>query len=792
MKIKEREKKITAPPEMKGGFGMPPGGMPMGEMPMGGAPPGGMPPDGAPMGGMPPGGAPPGGMPMGGMPGEIMRTVTPDFAGWRKKLYWFTLSLALLIMICEAAAVIFCAANKIEYDFVSQLILPSGINAVMLLAGWFLVYKTKSQAIIPLNVASLSIISIVLTVASAFHYSVTNIMTALCLPILISVVYYLKPVTLAMLVYSLIGITVSTLTRFFTGRGEGLVVEALVSLGAVFVAEAAAQVMNIMLGEQRSKLTGVVSDAVKSRYDAMTASRAKTDFLANMSHEIRTPINAILGMNEMILREEKKPTIRDYALNIQASGNLLLSLINDVLDISKIESGQIEITPTVYDAASLINDCYNMSAVRAQKKNLELRVNCDENLPHMLKGDEVRVRQIIVNLLTNGIKYTETGSVTLSVSGERKDGVFLMRVSVADTGIGISEENIKELFHQFKRVDLNHNRNIEGTGLGLTIVKHFVDLMDGNIFVQSKLGEGSVFTIEIPQKIVDDTPVGKLHLSYSLTEDYSYTHSFEAPEAHILAVDDLHMNLIVIKNMLKETKVKIDLALSGAAAIELCEQNKYDLILMDHMMPEMDGVQTFGKLRSDRNSLNRDTPVIMLTANALAGVRERYMDVGFTDYLSKPVRGKKLEETILKYLPHELVTTTVEQENEPAPSEDSVLAPLVEALPQLNTKLALQYCCESVELFIEILKEYSLSHRREEMEEQFKNGDFDGYRVNAHSLKSTSLTVGLEGLSERARASEFALRAGDVEFVKNAHNDLMELYSDVLNKIRLYLSKFPN
>ncbi len=718
----------------------------------------------------------------------------PDFVVWRAKLFIYSVGLALFVIACEIAGVIFCAVNGREFDYLTQLILPSGINALILIAERFVI-SMKNVRAAALNALSVLVISAILITASAFHYSVCNIVTALCVPVLVSVVFCSRGITLAVLFCSLAGVGISAVTRYVSGYVEGLFTEIVAAAAAVVFAEIAAQIMIVMINEQRIKLTEIADEAVRSRHEAIHASRAKSDYLANMSHEIRTPINAILGMNEMILREEHRTAIRDYALSIQSSGNLLLSLINDVLDISKIESGQVEIVPTVYDVSSLINDCYNMSASRAAKKGLELKVECDEELPHLLRGDELRIRQIIVNLMTNGIKYTEKGTVTLSITGAKKDGVFFLKVAVSDTGIGISEDNLNNLFHQFKRLDLIHNRNIEGTGLGLTIVKHLLELMSGEINVESKLKEGSTFSIEIPQEVVEDSPVGLINLSYAQTDDYSYTHSFEAPDAHILAVDDLYVNLLVIKNMLKETKVQIDTAMSGAEAIELCEKNKYDLILMDHMMPQMDGVEAYGKLRADEKTLNSQTPVIMLTANALAGIREKYMNVGFADYLSKPVRGKTLEETIKKYLPPELVTVNEEKSEEQQYSDSSdknVLTPLVELLPQINLNIALQYCCGSVEFYIEVLKTYGLSRRYQEMQEQIKNEDFEGYRVNAHSLKSTSMTIGLEGLSERARASELAIKNGDIGYVKMVHDELMEMYADVLDKIRLFLNKFPN
>lgn len=437
---------------------------------------------------------------------------------------------------------------------------------------------------------------------------------------------------------------------------------------------------------------------------------------------------------------------------------------------------------------SLISDCCNMAAGRAKAKELELLVECADNVPMKLCGDETHIRQIIMNLLTNAVKYTENGTVKLIVSGSFNDGGFVLKVDVSDTGIGIAEENLPQLFTQFQRFDLQRNRNIEGTGLGLSIVKRLCDLMSGTITARSVLGSGSTFTVELPQKVVDSTPCGGVNLNYSAGAEHEYHHSFEAPEAKILAVDDLPVNLLVIANLLKETRIKIDTAGSGRECLDKCSQQKYDLILMDHMMPEMDGVQTFEKLHGDKSSPNFETPVIMLTANALAGMREQYMDVGFADYVSKPVRGAKLEEAIRRNLPESLTKpASPEIPAEAVSTEPSGFADICGAVPELNVNAALQYCCGSAELLNDLLHDFTENDHFSDLKAAFEEKRWEDYRRHAHSLKSTSLMIGLTGLSERARASELALKGGCTEFAELNHDSLIEEYSALLGKIKDYL-----
>ena len=398
-----------------------------------------------------------------------------------------------------------------------------------------------------------------------------------------------------------------------------------------------------------------------------SASEAKSSFLANMSHEIRTPINAVLGMDEMILRECKDRQILEYANDIDSAGHQLLSLVNDILDFSKIESGKMELHPVEYEMFSIMNDCYNMIFMRAKRKDLAFSIVNDPNIPAFLYGDEVRIRQIIMNLLTNAVKYTKDGSVTLKFDFENtdEDNINLI-ISVKDTGIGISEDNQKYLFDSFKRIDEKTNRNIEGTGLGLSITKKFTDMMGGTIEVDSVLYEGSTFTVTIPQKIADKGTVGHFgerlnkrgETSSSDTDSADSSDKkdkFTAPHARILVVDDVKMNLNVVRLLLKNTGIQVDLASSGDECLKYTLMKRYDVILMDHMMPIMDGIEALHRIREQADGLNTDTPVVALTANALVGAQEMYLSEGFISYLSKPVKGADLEECLLKILPEDKI-----------------------------------------------------------------------------------------------------------------------------------------
>ena len=405
-------------------------------------------------------------------------------------------------------------------------------------------------------------------------------------------------------------------------------------------------------------LMATMKELEKARAKADEANRSKSEFLANMSHEIRTPINAVVGMNEMILREADDASIQEYSRNIESAGRGLLSIINDILDFSKIEAGRMELHEAPYKASSLLTDVSVMLSVKAKEKNLEFSVDVDETLPDGLIGDEVRVRQIIVNILNNAIKYTEKGSVRLSVNGVRNGNDCTLIFKVTDTGIGIRKEDIPKVFEKFDRVDMEKNKTIEGTGLGLAIVKKLLTMMNGSIDVESEYGKGSTFTLHIPQKIDSDEAIGNYREKFnsSAAEGTGYKELFHAPEAEILVVDDTTVNLTVVRALLKKTRIKIDTANNAAQALVKTTQKKYDTILLDNRMPGMDGAEALPIMRTQEGGLNKETPIICLTADAITGARERYLAEGFTDYLTKPIESVALERMLIQYLPKDKIT----------------------------------------------------------------------------------------------------------------------------------------
>ena len=553
------------------------------------------------------------------------------------------------------------------------------------------------------------------------------------------------------------------------------------------------------------------------------ANEAKSQFLANMSHEIRTPINGILGMDSMLLKECKDEVLREYAKNIQSAGQSLLSIINDILDISKIESGKLEILPIKYELFSILNDCYNLTKAKLQEKPLEFEIRVNENLPSWLYGDEVRIRQIINNFLSNAVKYTKQGKVTFCLDYEQKsDEQIQLVISVADTGIGIREEDLGKLFTSFTRIEEKRNRNIEGTGLGLNLTKNLVDLMGGEVLVESTYGRGSCFTARIPQKIVDATPMGDFSRRYQqyLSSSDDDTLSFSAPEAKILVVDDVEMNLKVVKGLLKETQIQIDTAVSGRQCLERVKTTRYDVIFLDHMMPEMDGIETLQNMKLLKDNLNREVPVIMLTANAIVGAKEEYIQAGFTDYLTKPIQETELLAMLVKYLPEEHMEVPGTEEHMEVPeteehmevpgTEEHMEVPgteepgmavdtrksemsrmqQLEKLEGIDIRTGLLYCMNDEDFYVEMLGEYLESDLMLDLEQVFSDEDWGNYRTLVHALKSTSLTIGAVHLSGQAKELETAAKNGDADYIRSHHKAVLEEYSELIGGIREILDLF--
>ena len=443
---------------------------------------------------------------------------------------------------------------------------------------------------------------------------------------------------------------------------------------------------------------------LKQREELEKNQNARNVFFANMSHEIRTPINTIIGLNEMTMRESKDTKIREYAKDIQIASNMLLNQVNDILDFSQMEMDKMHIVPVKYNTVNLFGDLIELIRLRIEKKNLELNLDISPQLPSVLFGDEIRLKQIFLNLLDNAVKYTKEGSVTFGVQAEEYEkGKIYLKVTVADTGIGIRNEDLEHIYDSFARADEKRNRRIMGTGLGLSITKELVTLMGGEINVDSIYTKGTIFTIIISQDVVENAPIGKIDfLQMSKRTEEKYVPMFEAPDAKILVVDDNRMNLMVTSKLLEGCKVQIDQATSGEECLKMTRKNQYHVILLDYMMPDMDGKQTLKEIRTQEDGQCQESPIIALTGNALSGARKMYYEQGFDGYVEKPIRGKLLEKEILEALPPEIVTYYSE-ENVSLKTESRIM----EIMRNKRKKILITSDC-ACDLSAEMLEEYGI------------------------------------------------------------------------------------
>ena len=538
------------------------------------------------------------------------------------------------------------------------------------------------------------------------------------------------------------------------------------------------------------------------RERAEAANAAKSEFLANMSHEIRTPINAVLGMNEMILRESAEEETITYAQNVDRAGKSLLAVINDILDFSKIESGKMELNPATYSLSSVINDVSNMIMFKAQEKGLNFTVEVEPSTPDLLFGDEVRIRQIITNLMNNAVKYTNEGDVRLSVGYEKKeDESFVLTASASDTGIGIREEDRDRLFRKFERFDMKQNNSIEGAGLGLAITKRLLELMDGEITVESSYGEGSTFTVHIPQKVMAPDPVGNYQETFKkmLSEQTRYHVTFTAPEARILVVDDTVINLTVVQKLLQKTLIKVDTATGGLKCLAMTQDTPYDIIFLDQRMPGMDGTETLGHIRRQAGGVNRETPVVCLTADAVSGAKERYLQKGFSDYLAKPIDGDALEEMVRNFLPPEKLIIgeqakalseawenaareekkkkAAETRNAKSAPDERTLRAFYRGSEDLSFRNAINNSMDAETLFEIICQFYEdIPAKADEMERYMKAEDWENFTILTHALKNTARMIGALQLSEDARTLELLGDQGDTGQLREKADALLSDY----------------
>ena len=557
----------------------------------------------------------------------------------------------------------------------------------------------------------------------------------------------------------------------------------IVSLFIVFLA------VCVMLLNMNMKDKDAYSKALlKAKKKAEESSRAKSIFLSNMSHEIRTPINAVLGMNEMIIQKSRDVEITLYASNIERAGKNLLSMINDILDISSIDSGNIKLVSAPYKLSSLINDAANMIIFRAQEKALKFRIEADETLPDSLEGDEVRIRQVLTNVLSNAVKFTSKGSISFSVKGEKiSDDTISLTFIISDTGAGIKPEDIGRLFVEFERLNLSRDRTIEGTGLGLAISKNLLDMMGGEISAVSDYGKGSTFTIRLQQKVISWEQIGNIREKFErvMNEEESRNEYLTAPEAVILAVDDTAMNLTVIAGLMARTKIHIDTALSGAEALKMTQKTHYDLIFMDQMMPEMDGTQTFHAIREQSYGFNIATPVICLTADAVSGAREKYLSEGFNDYLAKPVTLSDIERVLKKYIPPEKIIMASDSDtHEEQEEQQTELQEFYGTIDGLNYSEAVKFCATE-EILQSTLKTFyqSIDSNVKAIGEFLRDKDYKNYTIKVHALKSSARLIGAGQLSEDAKYLEDCGNALNIEEIEALTPKLLEDYSGLKEKL---------
>ncbi|MBE5846076.1 MAG: response regulator [Lachnospiraceae bacterium] len=523
----------------------------------------------------------------------------------------------------------------------------------------------------------------------------------------------------------------------------------------------------------------ISEEALMHKELAESANRTKDVFLANMSHEIRTPINTVLGMDELILRESKEKETKRRAGHILDAGNALLALLNDILDLAKVETGKFEIVPAEYGLRLLISDLVNMTELRTKNASLSFFWEADAAIPDRLMGDVVRIRQCVMNLLTNAVKYTRAGSVGLYVTyTPEDDGSINLRFTVEDSGIGIRSEDIAKLSSPFTRFESDANQGVVGSGLGLSITNRLLDLMGSKLQVKSTYGRGSVFSFSIRQQVVDPTPIGVFDVTDIVGETYAdYRELFVAPDARILVIDDAPVNLQVIRELLSPTQLTIDTAESGKEGLAAAGDNTYDMIFIDHMMSDMDGIEVLKQIR--RMPAHALVPCIALTANAIVGAREMYLDAGFTDFCPKPVNGEKLEKILLRYLPEGKVKKT-----EHAVETDLNAPDYLKAIKELDTAIGLK-ACGSVKSYLSVIKVFhkSTDETRKIIASLLQKNELGDYAVKVHALKSSAATIGAMELSGLAAALENAAKCGDSGFVTALTPKLLSLLSALDDKL---------